>query len=81
MGGQRHEVVFQDDGQYLMPAHESGNVYELQYLESNGSWQFERHVRKLGAGKAARNLAHKENKRTRVWNVTKKAVYLECIPK
>lgn len=64
-----------------MTAHESGNVYELQYLESNGRWVFERRVQKRGAGKAARSLASKENKRTRVMNMTKNSVYLECIPK
>lgn len=56
--------------------HEANDEYELQ-VYINGHWVRDRKVRKSGGANTARASAQRTGNPYRVWNVTKKAVYVE----
>lgn len=66
------------DGRFYGSAHHAlQDHYELQVFE-NGRWEPVRKCTKQGGANAARAAAKKDDIPYRVYNVTKKKVYVEC---
>ena len=66
------------DGRFYGAAHHAlQDTYELQTYE-DGVWVTVRKCTKQGGANAARAAAKKEGAADRVYNVTKKKVYVEC---
>lgn len=66
------------DGRFYGASHHAlQDTYILQAFE-NGRWETVRTCTKQGGANAARAAAKKENTPYRVYNVTKKKVYVEC---
>lgn len=66
------------DGRFYGAAHHAlQDTYVLQVFE-NGRWDTIRECTKQGGANAARAGAKKEKTPHRVYNVTKKKVYVEC---
>lgn len=66
------------DGRFYGAAHHAlQDTYVLQVFE-DGKWDTVRGCTKQGGANAARSCAKRDNLRYRVYNVTKKKVYVEC---